>query len=140
MHGVLPAGSPWGARPGKLLEDLKHFNDLQELKEANRYPDCQDPNGENACPLLFISELTPDQIEREVETCRKCHLQDEEYIALTTYGPAFRWAMGWMNRRGLGLEQKNLTHRQEQVLLVVNARIEAGKAQRAERRAKKPGK
>lgn len=89
--------------------------------------------------MFFIATMTPEERDRAVDECGQCHMQDEEYRALTAYGLPLRWAMDWLRRREFGLERgrSELSHREEQIILMVNGEIERGKASRAERRMKK---
>ena len=58
-------------------------------------------------------------------------------MELTTYGPAFQFGLDWLKRREVGLEARDLTAKEEQIVMTVNSEIEAGKARRMEI---KPGK
>jgi len=64
--------------------------------------------------------------------CNSCFWSSDEYRELTTYGPAFTFSMDWIRRKDIGLEAKDLTTKEEQIILFANSEIESGKSARME--------
>lgn len=81
---------------------------------------------------LLGEEYTESEFQVANDTCQDCFLNDPEYVDMTTYGDLFRFGLDYLRRRDVGLEvnRDELSFREEQIISLVNAEIEAGKAKR----------
>ena len=115
--------------------------------QSEGLPPCFETDTREPCPLDDIRQILERGGEVEEEEyrvaegeCSSCFWSSDEYTKLTTYGPLFEFALDYIRRRDLGLEQKNLTYREEAAVLVVHSEIERARSARMKQSTKQTGK
>lgn len=98
-----------------------------------------DPDSDEPCPMRDLrADYTEDEWRLAVDECENCFLNDPEYRELTTYGDLFRFGLDYLRRRDVGLSapRKDLTHREEQIILLVHSEIEDRRSRRLQKERK----
>lgn len=78
-------------------------------------------------------EVDDAELNNATETCDQCFYSTPEYEDLASFSPLFTFCMDWIRRQEIKLERHDLTHREEEAILVVHSAIEAGRAKRLEK-------
>ena len=121
-----------------MKRDADLYNEFQDaVKEG--LPDCLESGSDIPCPLKEVearlaagSNVEDHELALAESECNGCFWSSDEYRTMTTYGPAFTFALDWLRRREINLEAKDLTAKEEQIILFANSEIETGKSRRME--------